>query len=111
MESRCCSKSRAAFLPGVRRLPWPIAREMLERYKLTADQVTRAIRIKVGGEVSTQFTSRGEDIDVFVELGGTDKASVDRVLEIEVASGVRLKDVCPAGARPSPRTARVKFVE
>ena len=77
-------------------------REMLERYKLTADQVTRAIRIKVGGEVSTQFTSRGEDIDVFVELGGTDKASVDRVLEIEVASGVRLKDVLPAGARPSP---------
>jgi HAE1 family hydrophobic/amphiphilic exporter-1 len=77
-------------------------RELLERYKLTAEAVTRAVRIKIGGQVSTSFSSRGEDIDVFVELGGADKDSVDRVLEIEVAPGVRLKDVLPPGARPTP---------
>lgn len=93
---------QSSLRPGRPQIALSYDRELLERYGLTADQVTRAVRIKVGGEVSSSFTSSGEDIDVFVELGSADKASVDRVLEIEVASGVRLKDVLPAGVRPAP---------
>ncbi|MCC6573446.1 MAG: efflux RND transporter permease subunit [Planctomycetes bacterium] len=94
------SEVRVSLSAGRPQVALRFDREQLERYGLTAEAVTRAVRIKVGGEVSTQFSSRGEDIDVFVELGGADKSTLDRVLDMEVAPGARLKDVLPPGSRP-----------
>lgn len=72
-------------------------RSQLVRFGLSADQVTTEVRNKIGGAVSTQFSSAGEDLEVFVELLSTDKESLEKVRDIEVASGVRLRDVLANG--------------
>ena len=68
-------------------------RQQLQRFGLSADQVTTEVRNKIGGTVSTQFSSGGEDLEVFVELLSADKASLDKVRELEISKGVRLRDV------------------
>ncbi|MCC6464230.1 MAG: efflux RND transporter permease subunit [Planctomycetes bacterium] len=65
----------------------------LQRHGLTAENVTREVRNKIGGAVSTRFSSGGEDLDVFVELQGGDKENLERVRLLEVAPAVRLLDV------------------
>lgn len=72
-------------------------RSQLQRFGLSAEQVTSEARNKIGGEVSTQFRSAGEDLEVLVELLSADKANLDRVKGIEVARGVRLRDVLVNG--------------
>lgn len=72
-------------------------RAQLQRFGLSAEQVTSEARNKIGGEVSTQFRSGGEDLEVLVELLSADKANLDRVKGIEVARGVRLRDVLVKG--------------
>lgn len=72
-------------------------RNALQRYNLSAEAVTREVRNKIGGAVSTQFTSAGEDLEVFVELQGGDKRSLEQVREIQVAPNVRLRDVLARG--------------
>lgn len=72
-------------------------RQQLQRYGLSAENVTAEVRNKIGGVVSTQFSSAGEDLEVFVELIRVDKASLDKVRDLEVASGVRLRDVLTGG--------------
>ena len=69
----------------------------LQRHNLNAESVTREVRNKIGGAVSTQFSQGGEDMEVFVELQGGDKRSLEQVRDIQVAPGVRLRDVL-AGA-------------
>jgi HAE1 family hydrophobic/amphiphilic exporter-1 len=65
----------------------------LQRYGLSAEQVTGEVRSKIGGAVSTQFSRGGEALDVFVELAKTDKQSLQQVRDLEVAQGVRLRNV------------------
>jgi HAE1 family hydrophobic/amphiphilic exporter-1 len=72
-------------------------KQQLERFNLGAEQVTNEVRNKIGGTVSTQFSSGGEDLEVFVELMRADKSSLDKVRDIEIARGVRLRDVLLAG--------------
>ena len=74
-------------------------RQQLQRFGLSADNVTNEVRNKIGGEVSTQFSNAGEDLEVFVELIRTDKASLDKVRDLEVARGVRLRDVLAEGGQ------------
>ncbi|MCB9893823.1 MAG: efflux RND transporter permease subunit [Planctomycetes bacterium] len=68
-------------------------RQQLQRYGLSADGVTNEVRNKIGGTVSTQFSSGGEDLEVFVELLSSDKESLEKVRDLEIAKGVRLRDV------------------
>ncbi|MCA8913626.1 MAG: efflux RND transporter permease subunit, partial [Planctomycetes bacterium] len=68
-------------------------RQQLERFGLSADSVTTEVRNKIGGNVSTQLSSGGKDIEVFVELLRADKESLDKVRDLEIAPGVRLRDV------------------
>lgn len=68
-------------------------RQQLQRHGLSAEQVTREVRNKIGGLVSTRFASAGEDLEVFVELISRDKESLDQVRNLEVTRGVRLRDV------------------
>ena len=72
-------------------------RQQLQRFGLSADSVTTEVRNKIGGNVSTQFSSGGEDIEVFVELLSADKESLDKVRDIEISRGVRLRDVLVNG--------------
>lgn len=72
-------------------------RQQLQRFGLSAENVTSEVRNKIGGAVSTQFSSAGDDLEVFVELASTDKASLEKVRDIEVARGVRLRDVLERG--------------
>ncbi|MBK9975933.1 MAG: efflux RND transporter permease subunit [Planctomycetes bacterium] len=69
----------------------------LQRFGLTADAVTREVRNKIGGAVGTQYSSGGEDLEVFVELLSRDKRSLDQVRDMQVATGVRLRDVLVLG--------------
>lgn len=68
-------------------------RNALQRYNLNAEAVTREVRNKIGGAVSTQFSQGGEDLEVFVELQGGDKRSLEQVRDIQIAPNVRLRDV------------------
>jgi HAE1 family hydrophobic/amphiphilic exporter-1 len=68
-------------------------RNALQRYNLNAESVTREVRNKIGGAVSTQFSQAGEDLEVFVELQGGDKRSLEQVRDIQIAPNVRLRDV------------------
>ncbi|MCA8915904.1 MAG: efflux RND transporter permease subunit [Planctomycetes bacterium] len=68
-------------------------RQQLQRFGLSADGVTNEVRNKIGGTVSTQFSSGGEDLEVFVELLSADKESLEKVRDLEIAKGVRLRDV------------------
>lgn len=72
-------------------------RTALQRYALNAETVTREIRNKIGGAVSTQYSQAGEDLEVFVELQGRDKRSLEQVRDIQVAPNVRLRDVLMGG--------------
>lgn len=65
----------------------------LQRYNLNAEAVTREVRNKIGGAISTQFSQGGEDLEVFVELQGGDKRSLEQVRDIQIAPNVRLRDV------------------
>lgn len=68
-------------------------RAQLQRYGLSAEGVTSEVRNKVGGTVSTQFSSGGESLDVFVELARADKRNLDLLRDLEVAGGIRLRTV------------------
>lgn len=68
-------------------------RVSLQRYGLSAEAVTNEVRNKIGGAISTQFSSGGEALDVFVELSKGDKKTLEQVRDIEVARGVRLRHV------------------
>jgi HAE1 family hydrophobic/amphiphilic exporter-1 len=91
------SDVRSSLQAGRPQVQLEYDRLQLQRYGLSADQVTSEVRNKIGGSVSTQFSSGGEDLEVFLELLLTDKSSLEKVREIEVARGVRLRDVL-AGA-------------
>lgn len=71
-------------------------REQLMRFGLTPQVVTNELKNKIGGAVSSTFYSGGKDLDVQLELALTDKNSLARVKEIDVAPGaalVRLREV------------------
>jgi hydrophobic/amphiphilic exporter-1 (mainly G- bacteria), HAE1 family len=68
-------------------------RAQLQRYGLSAEGVTSEVRGKIGGTVSTQFSSGGEALDVFVELARADKQNLDMLRDLEVANGIRLRTV------------------
>ncbi|MCC7508572.1 MAG: efflux RND transporter permease subunit [Planctomycetes bacterium] len=68
-------------------------RAQLQRYGLSADGVTSEVRNKIGGAISTTFSSGGEALDVFVELAKADKKTLEQVRDLEVARGVRLRNV------------------
>ncbi|MEE9310820.1 MAG: efflux RND transporter permease subunit, partial [Planctomycetota bacterium] len=68
-------------------------RLQLQRYGLSAEQVSSEVRSKIGGEVSTQYNGGGEDIEVFVELQGSDKRTLEQIRNLEIAKGVRLREV------------------
>ncbi len=68
-------------------------RAQLQRYGLSAESVTSEIRNKIGGAISTTFSSGGEALDVFVELAKADKKTLEQVRDLEVARGVRLRNV------------------
>jgi hydrophobic/amphiphilic exporter-1 (mainly G- bacteria), HAE1 family len=72
-------------------------RQALQRVGLTAEAVTSELRNKIGGTVSTQFSSAGDDMEVFVELLRGDKQTLDQVRDIEVSPGVRLREVLHQG--------------
>ncbi|MHC4840284.1 MAG: efflux RND transporter permease subunit [Planctomycetota bacterium] len=72
-------------------------RSQLQRYGLSAEQVSSEVRSKIGGEVSTQYSSGGEDIEVFVELQAPDKRNLEQVRNLEIAKGVRLREVLVGG--------------
>ncbi|MCB9932494.1 MAG: efflux RND transporter permease subunit [Planctomycetes bacterium] len=91
------SDVRSSLQAGRPQVQLEYDRQQLQRFGLSADQVTNEVRNKIGGSVSTQFTSGGEDLEVFVELLMTDKSSLNQVRELEIAKGVRLRDVLARG--------------
>ncbi|MBZ0134915.1 MAG: efflux RND transporter permease subunit [Planctomycetes bacterium] len=88
---------RSSLSAGRPQVQLSFDRQRLQRFELSAENVTSEVRNKIGGAVSTQFSSGGDDLEVFVELISTDKASLDKVRDLEVAPGVRLRDVLLGG--------------
>jgi hydrophobic/amphiphilic exporter-1 (mainly G- bacteria), HAE1 family len=88
---------RTSIQPGRPQVQIIYDRQALQRVGLTAEAVTAELRNKIGGAVSTQFSSAGDDMEVFVELLRDDKQTLDQVRDIEVSPGVRLREVLYLG--------------